>query len=80
MITPARTIGLLGVIGDMLQMPYLRGQNATKSRTVHKLPFPYNLMGRLMTPNRFMSIICASANNEISHRERYYGFRDRFSP
>lgn len=89
MTNVARTIDLLGIIEEMLQQRNIKWififdqVNAIFARPeynqikdVHKLPFPYNLMGRLMTPNRIMSIICASANNEISHREGHEGFRD----
>ena len=89
MTTAARTLRLLGIVYQMLQKRNIKWififdqvnaifgrPDYNQIKDVHKLPFPYNLMGRLMTPKRIMSIICASANNEISHREGHEGFRD----
>jgi hypothetical protein len=49
-------------------------------KDVHKLPFPYHLISNVRKPQRILSIICASANNEISHRDRHTGFNDYMHP
>jgi Cdc6-like AAA superfamily ATPase len=49
-------------------------------RDVHKLPFPYYLISSVRKPRRILSIICASTNNEISHRDRHSSFQDYIHP
>lgn len=49
-------------------------------KDVHKLPFPYQLISNVRKPQRILSIICASANNEISHRDGHTGFHDYMHP
>ena len=38
------------------------------------LPFPFRVINSIMKGDRIVSIISASANNEIAFRERYRGF------
>jgi len=44
----------------------------TKDVTV--LPFPFVMMNEVLKPGRIVSIISASANNDVSHRENHAGF------
>ncbi len=47
---------------------------------VGTLPYPFRLINEIMEPGRIISIISASANNDVSHRENHGGFRDFVHP
>ena len=45
-------------------------------RDVTKLKFPFSLMHAVMKKGRIISVISASANNDVSHRDNHPGFED----
>ena len=47
-----------------------------EEKDVGVLPFPFSLMHQVMKPGRIISIISASANNDVSHRDNHPGFED----
>jgi len=50
----------------------------TKDVTV--LPFPFYMMDAVLKPGRILSIILASANNDVLHRENHAGFDEFCHP
>lgn len=58
-------------INRLFARPSLR-----ESKDLGVLPFPFNVIKRIMKPGRITSIVSASANNKISYRNNHPGFKD----
>jgi len=51
-----------------------------KSVDLGTLPFPFSVINGIMKGDRIVSIVSASANNEIAYKERHQGFEEYIHP
>ena len=58
---------------DQINRIFARPEHVN-SKDIGLLPFPFKLMKLVMTAGRITTIISASANNEISYKDRHDGF------
>jgi hypothetical protein len=54
--------------------------NPNKATKVGRLPFPYSLMKNVMKPQRIISIISATTNNEAAYQEKQESFINYIHP